>query len=367
MRHTQELFELPAHLPGTALGLGKALPCAFHPPGRLRERPVASRVAQALCHAPAFPAAAPSQAGCCCTRCSHRLSCVPLAGRLGLGRDIGLGWASPWPLAGHHGAAQEELAAPYAPRFLALQGAGEAGDPHWAFEAHGLGCLDVLRGLCEEQVRALGARQHGPGARQPARWPWPDPLLLVRTPFPAPSCPMQRRWWRASTCRSPLVPLVLVGLLWRRSRGPGKYLRPRTRFGSAAFWGSRPVFLDRIPSRMRTRVVAVIGGDAGHFLVRRAVWTCCGRSSPGRAASAAAGKDTTGAGGQRAACGQTGTLCARSKRPGTPLAGSLAKKHAVAQCGHLLPQDVVWPTYGHGSSLARTPLQRSTDLSASYR
>jgi hypothetical protein len=83
----------------------------------------------------------------------------------GLGRDIGLGWASPRPLAGHHGAAQEELAAPYAPRFLALQGAREAGDPHWAFVAHGLGCLDVLRGLCEEQVRALGARQHGPGAR----------------------------------------------------------------------------------------------------------------------------------------------------------------------------------------------------------
>src|SRR5215471_20993574 len=82
---------------------------------------------------------------------------------------------------------------------------------------------------------------------------------------------MQRRRWRASTCRSPLVPPVLVRRLGRRTRGPGKYLRPRTRFGSAAFWGSRPVSLDRIPSWLRTRVVAAIGGDTGHFLVRRAV------------------------------------------------------------------------------------------------
>src|SRR5215472_4922204 len=43
-------FELPAHFPGTALGLGKALPCAFHPPGRLRERPLASRVVQVRRH-----------------------------------------------------------------------------------------------------------------------------------------------------------------------------------------------------------------------------------------------------------------------------------------------------------------------------
>src|SRR5439155_17414603 len=166
---------------------------------------------------------------------------------------------------------------------------------------------------------------------QPARWPWPDPLLLVRTPFPAPSCPVQRRWWRASTCRSPLVPLVLVRLLWRRSRGPGKYLRPRTRFGSAAFWGSRPVFLDRIPSRMRTRVVAAIGGDAGHFLVRRAVDLLQGDLRLVVPLRPRPGKDT--AGGQRAACGQTGALWARGKRPGTPLAGRLAREHAAAHCG----------------------------------
>src|SRR5215813_8867828 len=101
---------------------------------------------------------------------------VPLAGRLGLSRHIGLGWASPWPLARHHDAAQEELAAPYAPRFLALQGAPEAGAPHGALPAHGLGCLDVLRGLCEEQVRVLGAWQHGPSTRHrhddPGRTPY---------------------------------------------------------------------------------------------------------------------------------------------------------------------------------------------------
>jgi hypothetical protein len=94
---------------------------------------------------------------------------------------------------------------------------------------------------------------------------------------------------------------------------------------------------------MRTRVVAAIGGDAGHFLVRRAVDLLQGDLRLVVPLLPRPGKDTAGAGGQRAACGQTGALCARSKRPGTPLAGSLAKKHAVAQCGHLLPLDVVGP------------------------
>src|SRR6478672_10107148 len=167
---------------------------------------------------------------------------------------------------------------------------------------------------------------------------------------------MQRRWWRASTCRSPLVPLVLVALLWRRSRGPRKYLRPRTRFGSAAFWGSRPVFLDRIPSRMRTRVVAAVGGDTGHLLVRRAVVDLlCGDLQLVEPLRPRPREDTTGAGGHGGADGQTGTLQDRSRRPDTPLIGSLGKKHAVTQCGHLLPQGVIWPTYGHVSSLGRPP------------
>src|SRR5262245_8752464 len=154
---------------------------------------------------------------------------------------------------------------------------------------------------------------------------------------------MQRRWWRASTCRSPLVPLVLVRLLWRRSRGPGKYLGPRTRFGSAAFWGSRPVFLDRIPSRMRTRVVAAVGGDAGHFLVGRAVDLLQGDLRLVVPLRPRSREDTTGVGRREDAAGQTGTLQDRSRRPGTPLIGSLGKKHAVTQCGHLLPRSVVGP------------------------
>src|SRR5437870_5562318 len=76
----------------------------------------------------------------------------PPAGRPGLSRYIGLGWTSSRPLAGHDRAAQEELATPHPPRLLALQGAGEAGDPRRALQAHGLGCLDVLRGFCEEQI-----------------------------------------------------------------------------------------------------------------------------------------------------------------------------------------------------------------------
>src|SRR5215831_16828270 len=154
---------------------------------------------------------------------------------------------------------------------------------------------------------------------------------------------MQRRWWRASTCRSPLVPLVLVRLLWRRSRGPGKYLRPRTRFGSAAFWGSRPVSLDRIPSRMRTRVVAAIGGDTGHFLVGRAADLPQGDLRLAVPLRTRSRKDITGAGGHEDADGQTGTLQDRSRLPGTPLIGSLGKKHAVTQCGHLLPRSVDGP------------------------
>src|SRR5215467_4387180 len=174
---------------------------------------------------------------------------------------------------------------------------------------------------------------------------------------------MQRRWWRASTCRSPLVPLVLVRLLWRRSRGPGKYLRPRTRFGSAAFWGSRPVFLDRIPSRMRTRVVAASGGDAGHFLVRRAVVDLlCGDLRLVEPLRPRPRKGPTGAGGHGCADGQTGTLQDRSRRPGTPLNGGLGKKHAVIQSGHLLPQGVVWPTYGHASKPREATPRGATDF-----
>src|SRR5215470_561083 len=139
----------------------------------------------------------------------------------------------------------------------------------------------------------------------------------------------------------PSRPSRPVALHWRRSRGPRKYLRPRTRFGSAAFWGSRPVFLDRIPSRMRTRVVAAGGGDTGHFLVRRAADLPQGDLRVAVPLRTRSRKDTTGAGGH--ADGQTGALCARSKRPGTPLTGSLGKKHAVTQCGHLLPRSVDGP------------------------
>src|SRR5215467_8669652 len=79
---------------------------------------------------------------------------------------------------------------------------------------------------------------------------------------------------------SPVVPDATAVVAGQYMSIPSRPSRPfpsalaevaRTRFGSAAFWGSRPVFLDRIPSRMRTRVVAASGGDAGHFLVRRAV------------------------------------------------------------------------------------------------
>src|SRR5215467_1714141 len=146
-------------------------------------------------------------------------------------------------------------------------------------------------------------------------------------------------------------------LLWRRSRGPGKYLRPRTRFGSAAFWGSRPVFLDRIPSRMRTRVVAAVGGDTGQFMVRRAVVDLLrGDLRPVEPLRLRPRKDTTGAGGHGGANGHTGTLQDHSRRPGTPLTGGLGKKHAAIQSGHLLPLSVVRPTYGHVSSLGRPPL-----------
>src|SRR6185437_6224366 len=121
-------------------------------------------------------------------------------------------------------------------------------------------------------------------------------------------------------------------------------------------WGSRPVFLDRIPSRMRTRVVAAHGGDTGHFLVRRAVVDLLRgdlhRVEPLRPRPR---KDTTGAGGHGGADGHTGTLQDHSRRPDTPLNGGLGKKHAVIQSGHLLPQGVVWPTNGHGSSLGRPP------------
>src|SRR5262245_11022829 len=115
-------------------------------------------------------------------------------------------------------------------------------------------------------------------------------------------------------------------LLWRRSRGPGKYQRPRTRFGSAAFWGSRPVFLDRIPSRMRTRVVAAGGGDTGHLLVRRAVVDLLrGDLRLVEPLRPRPRKDPTGAGGHEGANGQTGTLQDHSRRPGTPRNGGLGK------------------------------------------
>jgi hypothetical protein len=291
---------------------------------------------------------------------SHRLS--RSAGlSVGLGRNFGLGWPPSRPLARHHRAAQDEFATPYAPRFLALQGTREAGDPRCTPPAHGLGCLHVLGGLSEEQVWILGARQHGPGTRYrhegPGRHGRSHPLRRrAGRALASPGSPYA--WYglrfqpRRARCNGggggpvhvdPLISRRSCRSGLRRSREPDKYLRPRTRFGSAAFWGSRPVFLDRIPSRMRTRLAAADGGDTGHFLVLLAGdllngdihRVICLRPRPS--------KDTTGAGGQRDVCGHTGALCARSKRPGAPMAGSLAKKHAVAQCGHLLPQGVVGP------------------------
>src|SRR5262245_1652443 len=101
---------------------------------------------------------------------------------------------------------------------------------------------------------------------------------------------------------------------------------------------------------MRTRVVAAGGGDTGHFLVRRAVVDLLrGDLHVAEPLRPRPRKDLAGAGGHGGANGHTGTLQDHSSRPGTPLNGGLGKKHAVIQSGHLLPQGVVWPTYGHAS------------------
>src|SRR4051794_39806569 len=65
-----------------------------------------------------------------------------------------------WTLAGDHHSCLEQLSAPDAPGLPALQGAGEALGPDRAAQAEGLGNLDVLRRLGEEQLWAL------PTARQ---------------------------------------------------------------------------------------------------------------------------------------------------------------------------------------------------------
>src|SRR5690348_7197604 len=75
------------------------------------------------------------------------------------GRDFRLPRAPPGALARHDLAAQEQLAAPDSPRLTALDGAGEARDPHGAPTAQGLGGLNVGWGFCEEQVRLIDAGQ----------------------------------------------------------------------------------------------------------------------------------------------------------------------------------------------------------------
>ena len=228
------------------------------------------------------------------------------------------------------------------PRHMALAVSTSCGDSAKNRSGSSVhGSVNPVRAAGTTALAATGEDIRG-GTAPGAPWPLPVPLTPGTDSVSSPtvpgatvvvagqymSIPSSRR-----SCRSGL----------RRSRGPDKYLRPRTRFGSAAFWGSRPVFLDRIPSRMRTRLVAAVGGDTGHFLVLLAGDLLNGGLHRVMCLRPRPSKDTAGAGGHWDVCGHTGALCARSKRPDTPLAGSLAKKHAVAQCGHLLPQGVVVP------------------------
>jgi len=71
---------------------------------------------------------------------------------LGSGRDL-LARATARALAWNHHTLDEQLGAPHAPRLAPLDGSGQARGAHWAISTHGLGSLDVLGRLGEEQLR----------------------------------------------------------------------------------------------------------------------------------------------------------------------------------------------------------------------
>ncbi len=63
----------------------------------------------------------------------------------GVPGQVGLAGPAPWPFARHDDPALEDLPAPDAPGLLALQRAGQAGDPDRTAAAHGLGLLQLGR------------------------------------------------------------------------------------------------------------------------------------------------------------------------------------------------------------------------------
>src|SRR3954453_4920928 len=77
------------------------------------------------------------------------------AGRLG--RHLVLAGSSAGALAGDHCSLQEQLAAPHTPGLPPLECAGQTLGTDRAVLAEGLGHLDVLRGLREEQLGVLAS------------------------------------------------------------------------------------------------------------------------------------------------------------------------------------------------------------------
>src|SRR4051794_20305525 len=71
------------------------------------------------------------------------------------GGHLVLSGSATGPLAGDHRSLQEQLTAPPSPGLPPLEGSGQTLGAHRAALAQGLGNLDVLRSLGEEQLRVL--------------------------------------------------------------------------------------------------------------------------------------------------------------------------------------------------------------------
>ncbi|SQD99638.1 hypothetical protein FMEAI12_5500032 [Parafrankia sp. Ea1.12] len=179
-----------------------------------------------------------------------------------------LAWAATRALAGHDTARHDEFTSPDSPRFVPVDGGRQAGEPHRAVHAHGLGGLDVRRGLSEEK---LGV--HVPAGQDETLPldPGNDRGVEHRGHL--------RHWRFLRFGFSVLHPSTAVSsglaVRWRVGAGPGKHEgrgplsgpRPRIRSVSALcqerIWDGAPQGERAQRTRGCPRDGRVAGGDAG--------------------------------------------------------------------------------------------------------
>jgi hypothetical protein len=118
--------------------------------------------------------------------------------------------------------------------------------------------------------------------------------------------------------------------------------------GSAACWGSRPAFLDRLPSWIRTRHTTACNGDAVHVLVvRDGDWLPSGHGLPrgGRLGEQPRHRLPRGCGHTAApsawhSIGEQAGARHGSNGPATANGQCATRNGCVLHCGHLLPISV---------------------------